>query len=246
MTSPTANSSYDGRYAYVPGWEDVLVWDVKRGEQAAMWHAVGVTAPVSCLAPAPPPSESSASWPATFAVAYSDGAIRLWAWAPGAEASELVTFNGHKKGISTLAWDADGSRLASGGVEGEVVVWDRVAEVGLFRLKGHRGAVTSITFLPHPTQPATTHPGYLLTTSKDTYLKLWDLSTQHCVQTVVVGRGEVTSCAVQEEGEEDGRYIAVTGSGDGEVKAWSIAKIGLAEGLKENEDGEVSFEACGI
>ena len=32
ICSPTANSYFDGRLAYVPGWEDVLVWDVKRGE----------------------------------------------------------------------------------------------------------------------------------------------------------------------------------------------------------------------
>jgi len=32
ICSPTANSVFDGKLAYVAGWEDVLVWDVKRGE----------------------------------------------------------------------------------------------------------------------------------------------------------------------------------------------------------------------
>jgi U3 small nucleolar RNA-associated protein 12 len=252
ICSPTANSSYDGRLAYVAGWEDVLVWDVKRGELASMWHATGVTSPITYLTPAPAPEESTSSTARTFAVSYADGSIRLWSWdpeTPGVEAAEVVTFNGHKKGISTLAWDADGGRLASGGSEGEVVVWDRVAEVGLFRLRGHRGPVTSIHFIPHPTLSATQHAGYLVTTSRDTYLKLWDLSTQHCVQTVVVGRSEVWSCAVKddtetedEEAEEkNGRWLILTGSGDGEVRTWTIDKGALAEGLKENENGEVSL-----
>ena len=146
-----------------------------------------------------------------------------------------------------MSWDAEGSRLASGGTEGELIIWDRVAEVGLFRLRGHRGPVTAIHWLPHPTLPTTGHPGYLVSTSKDTYLKLWDLSTQHCVQTVVVGRGEVWSCVVMEEtGDEDkeqeiqGRWVAITGSGDGEGKVWAIEKADLAKGMAENEKGEVS------
>lgn len=203
-----------------------------------MWHSAGVTSPITYLSPAPAPSSSASTSGQTFAVSYTDGSIRLWNYA-GNEATEAVTFNGHKKGVNTLAWDSDGGRLASGGTEGEVVVWDCVAEVGLFRLRGHRGAVTGIHFIPHPELPATQHAGYLVTTSRDTYLKLWDLSTQHCVQTVVVGRGEVWSSAVSDEGE---RWIVLTGSGDGEVKAWTLAKSALAEGLKENEQGEVSDE----
>lgn len=64
------------------------------------------------------------------------------------------------------------------------------------------------------------------------------------------------SCAIREEdhevegGEEGeelseggarGRWIIVTGSGDGEAKVWSMEKKGLEEGLKENANGEVSF-----
>lgn len=33
INSPTGNACFDGKWAFVSGWEDVLVWDVKRGEQ---------------------------------------------------------------------------------------------------------------------------------------------------------------------------------------------------------------------
>lgn len=210
-----------------------------------MWHSTGVTSPVTFIAPAPTPATSTSTSPQIFAVAYTDGAIRLWSFDPSSpqDPSEVVTFNGHKKTPTHLSFDADGSRLASGGTEGEIVLWDRVAEVGLFRLKGHRGPITGLEFIPHPSLPPTSHAGFLVSTAKDSYLKLWDLSTQHCIQTVVVGRGEVSSLAVQEEeGDEDeqGRWIVLTGGGDGEAKAWSIQKSQLAAGMSENANGEVS------
>ena len=221
-----------------------------------MWHSPSLTSPITNILASPLPSTSTSTSPRIFAVSYTDGSIRLWSFDPSAEATEVVTFNGHKRSVITLAFDADGSRLASGGTEGEIVVWDRVAEVGLFRLKGHRGPVTAMRFIPHPTLPTTAHPGFLVSTAKDTYLKLWDLATQHCQQTVVVGRGEVWSCAVRDEGSEReeeteeeeeekrvvGRWLIITGSGDGEGRAWKLEKSQLARGVKENANGEVSTE----
>jgi len=218
-----------------------------------MWHSPSLTSPITYLLAAPAPLASGSTSPRTFAVAYTDGSIHLWSsdpTTPEVEATEIVTFNGHKKSVTTMAFDHEGSRLASGGTEGEIVIWDRVVEVGLFRLKGHRGPVTTIHFIPHPTLPPTAHPGFIASTSRDTYLKLWDLSTQHCVQTVVAGRGEAWSCALKEEDtqagevegdEEDvtGRWVILTGSGDGEGKVWKIEKRSLTGGVKENANGEV-------
>lgn len=216
-----------------------------------MWHSTGLTSPITHLLPSPLPSTSTSTSPRIFAVSYSDGSIRLWSFDPAnpqVEAAEIVAFNGHKKSITTMAFDSDGSRLASGGTEGEIVVWDRVAEVGLFRLKGHRAPISGLQFIPHPSLPTTSHPGFLISTAKDSYLKLWDLGTQHCIQTLVVGRGEVHSLAVKEESPEieiederiTGQWIVLTGSGDGEAKVWAISKLDLATGIAETSTGEVS------
>ena len=74
----------------------------------------------------------------------------------------------------------------------------------------------------------------LLTTSKDTYMKLWDLSTQHCVQTIVAHRSEI--CSMDVDPDQD---LVFTGSGEGEMKAWRIDHEALEAGLKETETGEV-------
>lgn len=35
ITSSSSNALFDGKRAYVPALEDVLVWDVKKGEQVS-------------------------------------------------------------------------------------------------------------------------------------------------------------------------------------------------------------------
>lgn len=107
------------------------------------------------------------------------------------------------------------------------------------RLRGHRDQITSIKFLStdesQPSSSTTAAAGLLLTSSKDTFLKLWDLTTHHCIQTVVAHRSEVWSLDVNPDQD-----LIFSGSGEGEVKAWRIDKESLREGLSETETGEVS------
>jgi U3 small nucleolar RNA-associated protein 12 len=42
------------------------------------------------------------------------------------------------------------------------------------------------------------------------------------------------------EDEEDGRWVIISGSGDGEAKVWSIERSALIAGLAEDASGEVS------
>jgi U3 small nucleolar RNA-associated protein 12 len=81
-------------------------------------------------------------------------------------------------------------------------------------------------------------------------MKIWDLATQHCVQTVVVGRGECLAMDIYEEkgevaddGEEsEGRWVVLTGGGDGEGKVWELRKEDLDKGLTTS-NGEVRHNA---
>ena len=138
MCSGLSNSTYDGKLAYVPALEDVLVWDVKKGQMVsyinrlgiviadlpklAMWHETGHRAEVTCILRSPQND--------LFAVGYADGSIRLWS---ASAESVLTTFNGHKKAVTALAFDQRGTRLASGSQDTDLIVWDVVAEAGLFR-----------------------------------------------------------------------------------------------------------------
>jgi U3 small nucleolar RNA-associated protein 12 len=111
----------------------------------------------------------------------------------------------------------------------------------LYSLRGHRDQITSIRFLTTTASPSTstsTSPGYILTSSKDTFLKLWDLSTQHCIQTVVAHRSELWSFDIDQSGT-----MIFTGSGEGELKAWKIDQDALNEGISETSSGEVCLSS---
>ncbi|KAL8278427.1 hypothetical protein RQP46_009117 [Phenoliferia psychrophenolica] len=232
VASSSSNSLYDGKRAYVPALEDVLVWDVKKGEQTAMWHETGLRTLVTCLARSP-------NWD-TFAVGYADGSIRLWS---AATKAVLVTFNGHKSAISALAFDAAGTTLASGSKDTDIIVWDVVGEVGMFRLRGHRDQITGLAFIAAKPdgdaealndESAVHPPTHVLSSSKDTFLKLFSLATQHCVETVVGHRGEAWSFAY-----DTSSGVLVSGGGEGEVKCWKVDQEVLTKGVLAAPDGKL-------
>ncbi|ORY81873.1 WD domain-containing protein [Protomyces lactucae-debilis] len=199
LADPKAGAS-SGR-AVVAALERVIVWDVKKGEKLMSWIDPDCKAEVTQMAQSPADQD-------IFAVGYSDGSIRLWTMASG---QLIVTLNGHRSAITSLAFDLDGMRLASGSRDTNIVLWDVIAEVGITRLKGHRDQITALLFLE------VDGASHLLSTSKDAFLKLWDLTTSHAVETHTAHRGETWALAQS----PDGSTLATAGQ-DGELKLWSI------------------------
>ncbi|PLW52080.1 hypothetical protein PCASD_02088 [Puccinia coronata f. sp. avenae] len=247
VASNTSNSLFDGKRAFVPALEDVYVWDVKRGEQTGMWHATGHYHPVTFISRSP-------TDPDKFAVGYQDGSVRIWS---SQSKTVISVFEGHRRAISYLEWDRDGTRLASGAVDGEVNMWDVPGESGLFKLRGHNNRITGLVFLSgsNPVSdpssstalpPSSTH---LLSISQDTYLKLWDLQTQHTVESVIAHRTESWSVAVippstrsdgqdLDDNEGDSVFLLITTGGDGEVKLWTLSSTILTSGPQRTTDGQ--------
>lgn len=142
---------------------------------------------------------------------------------------EPLVLNGHSGSpIRSLSFDSkDGSRLASGSSDGSVVLWDIVAETGLFRLLGHRGGITDIHFVSLEQDSL----DLLITTSLDGFVKVWDLKGQCCIQTIPTHKGEVWGAAcmqlpasqqTSDENGENKRVRLVTGSSDGRARVWSV------------------------
>lgn len=73
-----------------------------------------------------------------------------------------MTLNGHSRAISALRCSPDGCRLASGSRDTDIIIWDLVAQSGLFRLRSHVDAVNDLCFLPN---------NLLVSGSKDTLIK---------------------------------------------------------------------------
>ncbi|KAI9143590.1 WD40-repeat-containing domain protein [Paraphysoderma sedebokerense] len=240
IASTHSNVVYDhsGKFAVAPALEDVIVWDLKKGSIIRRWHESENKAEVTCIMRSPIQD--------TFAVGYDDGSIRLWNLHSDVS---IVTFNGHRGAVTALCFDASGSRLASGGKDTDIIIWDVVGEMGLHRLKGHKDQVTSLHFIstkyPHDMTPT-----HIISSSKDTLVKLWDLSTTHCVETLVAHRAEVWSMDLRyissEEAENDSlsmnvpiksSCMLVTGGADSELKVWKL-DLELAQKLLDSPDSE--------
>jgi U3 small nucleolar RNA-associated protein 12 len=134
--------------------------------------------------------------------------IRVWSLATG---ECECTLSGHRGAVSALRFSPSGALLASGSRDTDVVLWDVVAEAGLYRLRGHRDQVTGVAFL------GGAGAGRLASCAKDELLKVWDLDTQHCCQTVVGHRGEVWAMDVDPSGTR-----LATGATDAEVRLYKV------------------------
>jgi U3 small nucleolar RNA-associated protein 12 len=122
-----------------------------------------------------------------------------------------------------LAFDQDGTRLASGSKDTDLIIWDIISESGLYRLKGHKDQITCLAFLntknieETETDVGVSSEGYVLSSSKDTLIKLWDLSAQYCRETLVGHRSEVWSFAISQD-----QKTIISGGAEQQLKAWKI------------------------
>ncbi|KAK4459108.1 WD40-repeat-containing domain protein [Cladorrhinum samala] len=213
--------------AIVASNEEVLIWDVKKGELLGRWWDESCKAQVTAIA-------QSKTDPDVFAVGYENGSIRLW---DSKIATSIVSFNGHKSAITALAFDKTGVRLASGARDTDVIIWDLVAEVGQYKLRGHKDQITGLRFIePEPivhddeggqalmAVDSETAEGFLLTTGKDALIKLWDLSSRHCIEThVAQSNGECWALGLSPDLD-----LCVTAGNDGEMKVWALDVASLA------------------
>jgi U3 small nucleolar RNA-associated protein 12 len=222
----TTKSTGAGR-AVVGANEDVIVWDIKKGELVSRWTVTDNTSQVTVIKQSDVDKD-------VFAVGYEDGKIRVW---DSRTATVIVSFNGHKAAITHLQFDSNGARLISGAKDTDIILWDLVSEVGLFKLRGHKDQITSLNFLRNPraeTSANVTLNGsgheddpevFLLSTSKDALIKLWDMRSQHCIEThVAQSNGECWALGLSPD-----HSGCISAGNDGELKAWSINVVALRD-----------------
>ncbi|CAM9420247.1 unnamed protein product [Hapterophycus canaliculatus] len=179
VASPQSNAVYDstGNLAISAALHDVAVWNLRQCSLVRLLspetESAASKAQVTNLLLSPDGD--------TVAAGYSSGLVLLFSLKTGTTA---VTLHGHRSAVTAGRYHPSGALLASGSADTDIVVWDAVAETGLYRLRGHRDGVTDVVFLGGSGNG-------LASCSKDTLVKLWDLDTQSCVQTVVGHRGEV-------------------------------------------------------
>jgi WD40 repeat protein/transcriptional regulator with XRE-family HTH domain len=198
-----ASGAYDGM---------VRLWDVESGQCLATMHAHPGGAYAVALSASGHLAASSGN----------DGIVRVWdtaSWVPSTallrgsvHASEspgypVATMAGHTGGIWGLALSADGRLVASGGLDGMIMLWEAASGRRLLTLQGHTGQIYSMAL--------NTDGRLLASGGLDGMVKLWEVPSGQILATLQAHTGGVFGVAVSGSGQ-----LVASGGLDGTVKLW--------------------------
>jgi WD40 repeat protein len=117
------------------------------------------------------------------------------------------TLKGHSGGVTSVAFSADGLRLATASRDQTARVWNAQSGEMLQEFKGHRGVVTGVAFSPDGLR--------LATASHDQTARVWNARSGEMLQEFKGHAGEVTSVAFS-----PGGLRLATGSRDQTARVW--------------------------
>lgn len=205
ITSNLSNIVYDasGKFAFCAALHDINLWSLAEKKKIT-----------TLIQPSNDSSNDVGSAPSIITTlllsptnnhiisGHDDGTIKVWDYK---KQKLLITFNGHNSRITCLSFNHDSTKMASGSFDTDIIIWDMIAQRGLFRLRGHIKPITKVQFIQindlllnnnqnNKNNQSDKNIKYtlndqdnemLISSSRDTSLKLWELETQHCVQTIV-------------------------------------------------------------
>ncbi|XP_065837183.1 F-box/WD repeat-containing protein 7-like isoform X2 [Oscarella lobularis] len=146
------------------------------------------------------------------------------------ESSRLL---GHTEGVLCCA--VEGRRLATGGLDKRIMLWDTRTGVPVMALLGHLRGIWCLSF----------HDRTLLVSgSHDSTIKIWNIRTGLCERTLLAHDGPVWCLAIRSA-------TLVTGSHDKTMRLWNLRNCQCTKTLSEhtapifcvafNEDGSQMF-----
>jgi WD40 repeat protein/transcriptional regulator with XRE-family HTH domain len=126
--------------------------------------------------------------------------------------ADLTTsvFTERLSGIDSVAFTPDGERLATGGVDGKIRLWQVADGKQLLTIQGHQSWILSVSFSPD---------GLILASGgEDFTICLWDVASGECLRTLEGHRNSIFSVCFS----PDGQTLA-SGDEDSTIRLWDVA-----------------------
>lgn len=145
-----------------------------------------------------------------------DLTVKLWNWEKNWSLEQ--TFEGHEHFVMCVAFNPkDPSTFASGCLDSTVKVWSLGQPTPNYTLTtGQERGVNFVDYYPLPDKP------YMITSSDDLTVKIWDYQTKSCVATLEGHMSNVSFAVFHPT-----LPIIISGSEDGTVKVWNASTYKL-------------------
>lgn len=198
--------SPDGKQLVTTGWDNMVRvwgWDAGRRTQSKLPRVIERRTPRS---PVFSPDGSRVA-----VIDGAPGAVSVWDWIGHGDRSsrgDPVLLGESRSMLNTsVAFSPDGRRLASGGTEGAIEIWNPDGIEPPDALRGHDGSVSDVAFSPDGR--------HLASCGSDGTVRIWDLVGGGSPIVLRGHEGEVRAVAFS----PDGRHVTATGV-DGTVRVW--------------------------
>lgn len=142
-----------------------------------------------------------------FLSASDDRRVRLW---DAKSRERLVRYDGHARGVISVAVAPHGRHAVSGGYDNAVILWDVESGRLLRRFEGHSQSVLSVAFSPDS--------NCVLSSSSDRTIRLWDAAYGRELQRLEDELHPAAAVAFT----PDGRRI-LAGHSDASVRLWDLS-----------------------
>lgn len=226
VISTKSNLVYNSKSntVYASALDSVIEWNYKTQTKISVICDTPTPGSLNASSLLPPPEITRLAYSPfanLLAIGSSNGDIKVW---DISTSSLIIKFQGHKSAVTCLEFDTNGTSLISGSNDSTIIIWDLISESGLIKFKGHRNAITSIYYY---------NDNYLISTSKDGMIKIWDLKINQCVETHLAHNGESWSMCVFNHENKD---MILTSGLNGECKLWTL-DVHQDDGHKVTEFG---------